>query len=375
MALQTPTVGLQIPDQAGAVSGLGSEAINLVQQNQRTASEVASEQDLLTSQIPTAQAARREQLADLVSKAQIRRNTRALFPDNATEFQLNLAQRYQESTGRMPPINAQTGQVDFAAMNAEMARLADERMELERTRLLGRGGLGAGQATAAQVAGAQDELAGIQDQKQKLGRVRQLIADKTVNAVGPLRGTSGGRLLGQAQAAAGNESVYNKQRELEMWTNEQVITRSEKMKGQLSDKDIKFLVQSVPKLSDTEDVWTRFFDTYERALNVAAQNQQQRASGILIGEPKDVLAPPGFQPSPETNAIVDKGGAEVTHGTFSDDDLSTGRAIRLPTNPNAIFWSVPGKSPVPISHEDLLRAGSLQPSQVSIGSAPILPAP
>jgi len=370
MPLQTPTVGIQIPELAPGASGLGSEAISLVQQNQRSASDVAAEQDLLTSQIPTAQAARKEQLADLVSKAQVRRNTRALFPENATEFQLNLAQRYQEVTGRMPPVNAQTGQVDFGAMNQEMARIADQQLDLQRQRISGTRGRNPGAATAAQVATAQDAIADAEEQLGKLSRVRSIV-DSGVNAVGPLRGSKVGALAAQGQAVAGSEEVYNNQRELEMWTNEQVISRSEKMKGQLSDKDIRFLVQSVPKLLDTEDVWRRFFDTYEKALKTAQKNSRLRASGQLIGEPPSEIAPDDFNPA--SSATAAPGAAP----DLRDDQLARGTFVEVPETGAVVFEvdgiTVPG-TPDLIQRVSAIQEQSTDTLESMVGRVPIFPA-
>ena len=341
MALTTPTVGIQDPNLAGQLGGLGDAAIQLQQANQRSATDIAAEQDYLTSQLPAAQAARREQMAEMVAQAQIRRNTRALFPKDATEFQLGLAERYQKVTGRMPPINAQTGQVDFAQMNREMAQIADKQAEMEMLKITGRRGA-AGDVSAAERVKAQDALTSIRDQQGKIGRIRQLVTDKTINAVGPIRGSRAGQFAAQGQAVAprllgGDEGkTYEAQRELEMWTNEQVISRSEKMKGQLSDKDIKFLVQSVPKLGDTEEVWLRFLDTYEKSLQIEATNASQRAAGLLPGgEPPDQLAPPGFVPDSKTeewfnrtfgaNATTTNPEAVATEpGVFTDEELKQG---------------------------------------------------
>ena len=370
MPLQTPTVGIQLPDTAQSLSGLGSEAINLVQANQQSPGQVAQEQDLITSQIPAAQTARTQQMADLVSKAQIRRNTRALFPKDATEFQLNLAQRYQEVTGRMPPINAQTGQVDFGAMNQEMARLADQQMELQRQKVLGT--RGAGQATAAQVVSAQDAIAAADAQLDKVGRVRAILKSG-MNAVGPLRGSTVGKLAATGQAIAGSEGVYNAQRELEMWKNELVISLSEKMKGQLSDKDVRFLVQSVPKLEDTEEVWNRFADNYELALNTAKKNAELRASGRLFGEPPPVLSTGGGQ------AATQPAAAAVAPAELTDDQVARGRFVLNPDD--TVVFEVDGVR-VPGTPELAQRASALQTAaapvtdtlESMIGRVPILPA-
>lgn len=328
MALTTPTVGIQDPNLAGQLGGIGDAAISLQQANQRTAGQVAAEQDLVASQIPTAQAARREQLADMVSKAQIRRNTRALFPDNATEFQLNLAQRYQEVTGNMPPMNAQTGMVDFDKMNREMTELADKQRNLELMKITGKASTAQTDAiyAATEAANAaKDELASIEAVRGVIQDSAKASATSGKNVVGPVTGGQVGRIAMMVRAAFGDETGYNRQRLVQMFNKSQVLKRTEKMKGVLSDKDIRFLEESVPSPADTEETWIKFLETYEATMQRALGLAQTRAQGSATSSSQDLVAPAGWTPK-GAGATAAPATTEEP-GVFTDDELRQGTVV------------------------------------------------
>jgi hypothetical protein len=50
-----------------------------------------------------------------------------------------------------------------------------------------------------------------------------------------------------------------------------VLEGAQKMKGNLSDKDIKFLKESYPSLASDETVWKTFLDNWEKMIQLNEQ--------------------------------------------------------------------------------------------------------
>lgn len=88
------------------------------------------------------------------------------------------------------------------------------------------------------------------------------------NTVGPVVGSFVGvaaTLFGAILGIDSEEQRRIGQRELEITSSEKILEGAQKMKGNLSDKDIAFLKATIPKLSDDEAVWTRYLNNWERA--------------------------------------------------------------------------------------------------------------
>lgn len=115
------------------------------------------------------------------------------------------------------------------------------------------------------------------DTMTKLNEAGDLIKNSDVKLVGPLVGNLFGQLYGQAEALFGYSSRRNGQRQLETLVADFILEKAGNMKGQLSDRDVKFLAASVPKLNDTQEFWFTWLDQAKRLL---AQRMQDRAANL-----------------------------------------------------------------------------------------------
>jgi hypothetical protein len=95
--------------------------------------------------------------------------------------------------------------------------------------------------------------------------------------VGPAAGSAPVKLFNQLGAAFGvREGEFQSQRELEMLISKKILEGAQTMKGNLSDKDVRFLRETAPKLSDTPDVWNRFLDDWK--------NMNLKTAEVLSGK-------------------------------------------------------------------------------------------
>lgn len=89
--------------------------------------------------------------------------------------------------------------------------------------------------------------------------------------VGPFEGSGPVRLANQIGAAFGvREQELRDQRALEIAISNKILEGAQVMKGNLSDKDVRFLQATVPKLSDPEPVWRDYLNRWKQMaeLNV-----------------------------------------------------------------------------------------------------------
>ena len=77
-------------------------------------------------------------------------------------------------------------------------------------------------------------------------------------------------------------------RRLEMFTRKLTLDAAQNLKGALSDKDIRFLVEQAPDMDDNPSVWKKYMGDLVLRLERNA-NQQ----GIKLGVPQ---ADPSTQP-------------------------------------------------------------------------------
>ena len=101
---------------------------------------------------------------------------------------------------------------------------------------------------------------------------RQIIAGQ--NVVGPAIGNVVTRTGTQIGAALGKDSEETRrvgQRKLEILRSQKVLEGAQKMKGNLSDKDIRFLQDTIPKLDDDETIWNDYLNKWERMNNANKQ--------------------------------------------------------------------------------------------------------
>ena len=83
-----------------------------------------------------------------------------------------------------------------------------------------------------------------------------------MDVTGPIEGQPFVRWLSNV---AGDDDVPM-QRDLEILTNALVLEGAQKMKGNLSDKDIRFLQATVPQMTDKPEVWKKWLTDFKQKL-------------------------------------------------------------------------------------------------------------
>jgi hypothetical protein len=158
--------------------------------------------------------------------------------------------------------------------------------------------------------GAQEDIVMLQGDLDSIANARQIVQSGR-NIVGPGAGSAPVRWLTQVGAAfCIREQEYKDQNELVMLINRKVVDASERMKGSLSNQDIKFLKDSVPQTTADEKTWANFLNKWEQMTNQLIQIKAKQA-GITV--------PAGQAPSNSAPSNVAPTAAPVT--------LSTGRKV------------------------------------------------
>lgn len=117
-----------------------------------------------------------------------------------------------------------------------------------------------------------NELAALQADKQSVTQLKDIISNSKLNVVGPGAGSWLVRSANQVAAALGlREKEFESQDKLLQGINKKVLDGAQKMKGNLSDKDIKFLKESYPTLTSTEAVWTNFLNNWDKMIDLNEQ--------------------------------------------------------------------------------------------------------
>ena len=82
------------------------------------------------------------------------------------------------------------------------------------------------------------------------------------DVTGPIEGQPFVRWMSDV---AGDDDVPM-QRDLEILTNALVLEGAQKMKGNLSDKDIRFLQATVPQMTDKPGIWKKWLTDFKQRL-------------------------------------------------------------------------------------------------------------
>ena len=112
------------------------------------------------------------------------------------------------------------------------------------------------------------------------------INEKGVDVTGPIEGTSIYRFFSKL----GDTDDEQVRRRLEMFTRKLTLDAAQNLKGALSDKDIRFLVEQAPDMDDNPSVWKKYMGDLVLRLERNA-NQQ----GIELGVPQADLSAPASQ--------------------------------------------------------------------------------
>lgn len=211
--------------------------------------------------------------ADRLRKATVK----AVGP-GANQFDIADLEEYRARFGSLPT-DPVTGQVDMNQVRQKLT--AQKQIELA----LGTQAMQAKATGGAYGVPKPEDALKVQESQsridQSIGEAEQALElIKSGNYVGPLTGSGAGQLWHRGQAVRGNEETYNAQRQLQIILNRNILDKAALMKGQLSDRDVKFLEASVPKLTDTEAVWESYFNK----LKLLASEQKRRNEAFLRGE-------------------------------------------------------------------------------------------
>ena len=112
------------------------------------------------------------------------------------------------------------------------------------------------------------------------------INEKGVDVTGPIEGTSIYRFFSKL----GDTDDEQVRRRLEMFTRKLTLDAAQNLKGALSDKDIRFLVEQAPDMDDNPSVWKKYMGDLVLRLERNA-NQQ----GIELGVPQADPSAPASQ--------------------------------------------------------------------------------
>jgi hypothetical protein len=136
----------------------------------------------------------------------------------------------------------------------------------------------------------QEEILMLQGDLTDIDNARQILKSNR-NVVGPGAGSLPVSKFTQLAAAFGlREQEYKDQTELMMLINRKVVDASERMKGSLSNQDIKFLRDSVPQLTSDEGTWNKFLDKWETMTKQLVQIKTKQ-TGVSGGQPPQNSAP------------------------------------------------------------------------------------
>lgn len=186
------------------------------------------------------------------------------------------------------------------------------------------------EAITGQVA---SDLGAMEADRASIQQLKGILSNKGLNVVGPGAGSWLVRSANQVGAAIGmREKEFESQDKLMQGINKKVLEGAQKMKGNLSDKDIKFLKESFPTLTSTEKVWSDFLNNWERMINLNEQILRGTApKGASIFESARANTPASSTPS------VGGGVAGAAVGKLIT--LPSGRKVQQDSN--GIYQDVP----------------------------------
>lgn len=170
------------------------------------------------------------------------------------------------------------------------------------------------------------ELGSLKEDLQAVQQAKGIITNPNINVVGPGAGSQPMKAFNQVAAALGVRSKeYTSQDQLSQAVNKRVLEGAQKMKGNLSDKDIRFLQQSYPSLASDETVWKTFLDNWEKMINLNEQvlrGAAPKGASIFDDAQARISGPTG--PTGPVGTSGTQAGPVIT--------LSTGRKLQRDAN-------------------------------------------
>lgn len=139
-----------------------------------------------------------------------------------------------------------------------------------------------------------EQLGSLQADRIAIQAARNLLSE--ANVVGPGAGSGPVRVLNQVGAALGfRAQEFESQDRLLQLINKRVLEGARELKGNLSDKDIRFLQESFPSLRSTENTWTDFLGKWEQMIGLNEQiirGAAPKGASIFDTAEQSVLAQP-----------------------------------------------------------------------------------
>lgn len=130
--------------------------------------------------------------------------------------------------------------------------------------------LGTNEKEEKEAAKTAEELATNSQLKESVAEARKLLTSS--NVVGPGIGSKVGQIGIQIGAIFGaTNDQYDSQQKLNQLINKKVLEGAQAMKGNLSDKDVRFLKDSFPSLESSEKVWGDYLDNWSRMIDLNDQ--------------------------------------------------------------------------------------------------------
>jgi hypothetical protein len=203
---------------------------------------------------------------------------------------------------------------------------------------------------------ATDRAKTVSDTQQALNNAKEMsgniaeglaIVNKPGAPVGALPGSEIGQLFYRLKAmVGGSPQYYSEQDKLRGLIGKKVLEGAQQMKGNLSDKDVRFLTASYPSLGSTQERWVSYLKTWQmmneanqRVLaDLSANNGVSKLKGasILTGTPAVPKDSQDLDPGGEM--IFGKQGAGTFLAPTSASAAAAGATAATPPAPSFAKW-------------------------------------
>lgn len=180
-----------------------------------------------------------------------------------------------------------------------------------------------------EVAKQQDTIRNLAGSIQSIDSITDLLSkNDNLIGVGPSGGGPTGKAISFLEAVGGQPDNRSKQRELEMFRNKQVLNSVKLLTGSISEKELHFLQESVPTMTDSPATWNKYLSKL-RVATEQAISQKAGLAGVHTdgGKLPPVSLPASVNPTGQKfNSAADVDAAKLPAGTpISVFDPAKGR--------------------------------------------------
>lgn len=137
----------------------------------------------------------------------------------------------------------------------------------------------------------QEEVRSLAGIHQSIEDVQKNLTEHGIVGLGPTGGGVTGQTVASVGQLLGSPERKIAQRQAEMLISKSVLESVKLMKGNLSDRDVKFLQSTLPKLSDPPAVWTEFLGRWKGLVETSIA---QKAGLIPSASLPTVNTPPNL---------------------------------------------------------------------------------